>query len=189
MVLNRMGESNAGTGAVAAHREARARTTSARRPRRGPTCTPAPSPVPGPIGRCSRGSDLRPGIGLLAARSGIAATMRVARRAAISNRQASHIVQSGHASASRRGSPNRARAPRPRRLARVIMCPPPSARRVGPCPHTSTQRQDAPPRRTRGIGGARRARRARPAGRPGRPMPGQMPVTTRSGRPGRPRRR
>ena len=69
-------------------------------------CTPAPSPVPGPIGRCSRGSDLRPRIGLLAARSGITATTRVARRAATSSRhlepppraatssrQAAHIVQ------------------------------------------------------------------------------------------------
>lgn len=193
MVRNRMRASNAGTGAVAEHREARARTTSARRPRRarpasaapapprpaarGPPplassdrpavprssreqrlpcaararsidrhgallsprpmtvvassetndsataatsplaspsrtkrravlaeagrgaripgrgvpaasdiCTPAPSPVPGPIGRCSRGSDLRPRIGLLAARSGITATTRVARRAATSSR-------------------------------------------------------------------------------------------------------
>lgn len=149
-------------------------------------CTPAPSPVPGPIGRCSRGSDLRPRIGLLAARSGITATTRVARRAATSSRQAAHIVQSGHAPASRHGSPKRARAPRPRHLARVIMCPPPGARRVGPCPHTSTQRHDAPPRRTRGTGGARRTRRARLAGRPGT---GQMRVRTRSGRPRRPRRR
>ncbi len=289
MVRNRMRASNAGTGAVAEHREARARTTSPRRPRRARPASAAPAPPrpaargPPPLASSDRPAvprssreqrlpcaararsidrhgallSLRPMTVVASSETNDSATAatspalaspsRTKRRAVLAeagrgaripgrgvpaasdictpapspvrahrpllarvrpqaqdrplgcpighrsddarrpaSRQAAHIVQSGHAPASRHGSPKRARAPRPRHLARVIMCPPPGARRVGPCPHTSTQRHDAPPRRTRGTGGARRTRRARLAGRPGT---GQMRVRTRSGRPRRPRRR
>ncbi len=61
MVLNRMGESNAGTGAVAAHREARARTTSARRPRRARPAHRRRHRFPGPSAVARAGQTSDPG--------------------------------------------------------------------------------------------------------------------------------